>query len=839
MQNTGHEATTCHIPNFYATNTHMTSFYSYREPAFNIFPGVSLIYLDASKEDFTISYPGQVETPLFPWITANARWIDGQGDVPQFPGWKYIRFTLPDVAINQIVTIKSMSSVFQLGMTSSFNYGTYLNYLTAFNSSFSFDPDSVYTCPGIYTTLIGGIASWYKWTLPDGSIKEGANLNSLKAVDMGMYILDMTQGIGSSNHIIDTCWVFGTNFSDGTPGGIEKSLTKPFKVGKPQTLSPTISAAALSRMTEIKWTFEGGTPAESNTADPTVVFNTTGVKNCTLYMKYETVYPDSTRAECDSSMTFRLVVQPETVIYVATPGAPDKVGVDDDEKSDDELFNEGKDWENPFNLEDALHQAYSGDYILVPSGTYTPKKNNSFVIDGDSVTILGGAQGWETSPDEVVLDPVNTIIQGNGSSAVIFDNDSSIAHSGSCLHHGTTLKGFTIQGGTATNGAGILFKGGASGTVAHCIVKNNTATENGGGVYVAPSTCDVIDPIFYNVEISANRAKKGAGMYDAGSKSQLTNVTIGGNSASENGGGMYTSGTTAVRNTIIYGNLTNSIALDNEFVNDGGTPAISYSVISGCGGSGTTWNTAFGADGGHNIDRNPVYQRSGYEMTDSVKSALKTGNYHIVPQSPAYNHGYNAYVADIPLDLDNLDRIEDDIVDMGAYEYHYDDPLAGRHEVIINTYDNVTTVPPAGIHYADAQADYTVTFYPKEGYTLDNMTITTGSDWQDNQGGMELVKNPDGSVTATFQKVSNPLDIKIGGVSPTANEAIEGTSIVWTADGNLYVQTSESKELHVYTVTGQLLKQQTVAAGTTVVPLAQGVYVITLDNGAKQKIVVK
>ncbi|MDR2918010.1 MAG: IgGFc-binding protein, partial [Tannerella sp.] len=197
MQNTGHEATTCHLPNFYGTNTHKTSFFTYWETFNNMYPSVMLVYREGSKEDFIISYPGQTDTPLFDWITANARWIDSEGDVPQFTGWKYIRFTLPDAAINQIVSINNNSSVFQLGFTSSFNYGTNLTYFSAFNSDFSFDPDTVWTCPGIYTNLIGGIAEYYKWIFPDGTIKEGASMNSVKAVQMGMYILEMTQGFNT------------------------------------------------------------------------------------------------------------------------------------------------------------------------------------------------------------------------------------------------------------------------------------------------------------------------------------------------------------------------------------------------------------------------------------------------------------------------------------------------------------------------------------------------------------------------------------------------------------------------------------------------------------------
>ncbi|MDR2920784.1 MAG: IgGFc-binding protein, partial [Tannerella sp.] len=281
MQITGHEASICHVPNFYATNTHQTSFYSYWElfSGKNIDPGVTLVYLDDSKDGITIEYPGQTETPLFDWIINNGVVVDGQGNVPQFTGWKYIRFTLPNPsnplatattasdATNKIVTVKSKTSVFQLAMSSSFYFGTNLTYLTAFNSDFSFDPDTVWTCPGIYTNLIGGIASYYKWIFPDGTIKEGASLNSVKAVQMGMYILEMTQGF---NTITDTCWVNSINFSKN--GTIGKSLTKPFKVGRPQEFLPSIDESAAQHMTEFKWTFEGGNPSTSTDPTPTVVF---------------------------------------------------------------------------------------------------------------------------------------------------------------------------------------------------------------------------------------------------------------------------------------------------------------------------------------------------------------------------------------------------------------------------------------------------------------------------------------------------------------------------------------------------------------------------------------
>lgn len=839
MQNTGHEATTCHIPNFFATNTHMTSFYSYMETAFNIYPSVSLVYKESAREDFTITYPGQEETPLFDWITANARWIDGKGDVPQFAGWKYIRFTLPDAAINKIISVKSLSSVFQLGITSSFYYGTYLNYLTAFNSSFSFDPDSVYTCPGIYTTLVGGIASWYKWTLPDGTIKEGANLNSLKAVDMGMYILEMTQGIGNTNHIIDTCWVFGTNFSDGSSGGIAQSLSKPFKINRPQTFHPTISKGALDRMTEIKWIFEGGTPSESNDQNPTVVFHSTGVKKGMLYMKYETIYPDSTRAVCDSLMEFRIPVLPPSVSwFVGGPSTPDKVGVDDHEKTDDELLEEGQSWENPFNLQDALRRASWGDMVIVPVGTYIPKKDSAFVIDCDSITIIGGFRGWETNVDELIPDPSKTIIQGNGTSAVIFDNNAALKHSGACLSSSTTMKGFTIQGGKAVNGAGILFKDGASGTVAQCIVKNNTAQEDGGGIYIEPHTCGTSDPILYNVEISGNRAKRGGGLYNAGSSPTLTNVTIGGNSASISGGGVYNafSDSAKYRNTIVYGNLTNGQSLNEEFVNAGGMPRISHSLISGCKGSGTSWNTALGRDDGKNRDGNPIYRRKGY-TEDGV---MHEGNYRIVPQSPAYNAGYNGYAYNIKIDLDKNIRIYDNVIDMGAYEYHPESSLVLERPIIIGTYPNVTTIPGAGTHYIISQKDFTMTLIPANGHSLKYIRIKTGAKIRDEiQGGIRITHNEDRTVTVLFPKVTEPLNIQLTGVSPVSNTSIEQGYIIRTEEGVLHIRTTKATDIQIYSLAGQRVRQVQQLNGESSFPLPQGVYIVTLNGNTRQKVVIR
>jgi hypothetical protein len=52
--------------------------------------------------------------------------------------------------------------------------------------------------------------------------------------------------------------------------------------------------------------------------------------------------------------------------------------------------------------------------------------------------------------------------------------------------------------------------------------------------------------------------------------------------------------------------------------------------------------------------------------------------------------------------------------------------------------------------------------------------------------------------------------------------------------------TVEAGMLRIYTLAGQLLKQQPLAAGETIIPLPQGVYVVSIDDsGMKQKVIIR
>jgi hypothetical protein len=50
----------------------------------------------------------------------------------------------------------------------------------------------------------------------------------------------------------------------------------------------------------------------------------------------------------------------------------------------------------------------------------------------------------------------------------------------------------------------------------------------------------------------------------------------------------------------------------------------------------------------------------------------------------------------------------------------------------------------------------------------------------------------------------------------------------------------EGRTLRIYSLSGQLLQQQSLPSGETVLPLPQGVYVVSLDeSGMRQKVIIR
>lgn len=360
------------------------------------------------------------------------------------------------------------------------------------------------------------------------------------------------------------------------------------------------------------------------------------------------------------------------------------------------------DWGNACTLRTALTNAVSGDEIWIKTGVHYPGagSGDSFTLK-NGVALYGGFAGNETNRDQRNWQTRLTVLSGDlegndltDANGVVTDTANINGSNASCVIMGggtdntAVLDGLAITAGDGSSGGG-MYNGNSSPTLTNVIFSGNRAS-NGGGMFNINSS----NPKLTNITFKGNSASGGGGMYnhqsssptltnvifsgnsgvagggmanDSGSNPTLTNVTFGGNTASSIGGGIYNyNSNPTLANVILWGD---SAPTGAEIANSGSIPAIFYSDIQGCGGSGAGWSSTCGTDNGGNIDSNPMFM-------NVVNNDLRlNGN------SPALDAGDNTAVpSGTVTDLDGNPRFVDmatvpdtgkgtaPIVDMGAYE---------------------------------------------------------------------------------------------------------------------------------------------------------------------------
>ena len=190
----------------------------------------------------------------------------------------------------------------------------------------------------------------------------------------------------------------------------------------------------------------------------------------------------------------------------------------------------------------AINQATPGSSIHVAAGTYQEN-----VILRDYIYLLGG---WSGEGDNT-RDPetYQTVIQGTVTGANT---------------RGGKFDGFTVKGGSNSNGGGIYLQGASLLVVSNNIIASNHANSQGGGVYLAN-----FSGTFSNNTIRNNSADSGGGgIYCASleSSGKISNNLIYGNSAKSYGGGMaiLDSGGEICSNTIYNNKVENSGVLEGS-----------------------------------------------------------------------------------------------------------------------------------------------------------------------------------------------------------------------------------------------------------------------------------
>jgi predicted outer membrane repeat protein len=436
--------------------------------------------------------------------------------------------------------------------------------------------------------------------------------------------------------------------------------------------------------------------------------------------------------------------------------------------------------------------------VYTPTGPGGDRTQSFSLLNG--VAIRGGYAGLNLpNPNARDMDQYETILSGdlNGDDAPVFANrsDNSFHVVFTELNEeSAVLEGFTIQGGqadvseqwpyTQQHGGGIYISSG-SPSISFCRLTDNYAVVHGGGMYIRNKfTNQLGGPRLLHCVFDKNRANSGGGMYiyKAGdtrvlnssfigntanwggggvlaySDSLFVNCIFSGNSVVENGGAVrihyrnhpefincsFSRNTSGQRGGGIYQpsdcdlTLTNCILWDNQDAagtdysaqidyNSLNNPHINYCTILGYAGT---------PNGIANNNVNPLFVDA--DGLDDIVGTLDD-NLRLQENSPGINTGSNNAVPPFVLtDRDGYQRIHEEIVDRGAYEYHVSDLIYVDADAV--GVNNGSSWANAFIYLQDALA--------VAGYG-DEIRVAQGT-YRPDQGGDNTLGDPE----ATFLLVN-------------------------------------------------------------------------------------
>ena len=335
----------------------------------------------------------------------------------------------------------------------------------------------------------------------------------------------------------------------------------------------------------------------------------------------------------------------------------------------------GTSWSDALtDLQAAIAQAVSGDEIWVAQGVYRPAATDrtaSFTLK-NGVTILGGFTGFEDSA--LQRNPASTsTLSGEIGGPGITDNSFHVVRAEN-VDGTAVLDGFTITSGYAGGGgpSDSVFGGGvyirnASPTLRSLVISNNSASDTGGGMFIAHGNVRLERVFFFGNRGIATGGKGGA--IGAGTATlTLVNCVFSNNftfSASGGGAIHLVNTTLSVASSTFNANSASFGAV--VAVTNNSAASFINSIIAGSGGASTFF-------GGTAPSVTFSIVQGGYAGAGNLATApsfvnAPAANFRLAPGSAGIDAGSNAGVATIPLDYDLSPRVLAGTVDMGAFEF--------------------------------------------------------------------------------------------------------------------------------------------------------------------------
>ncbi|MCX7004814.1 MAG: PKD domain-containing protein [bacterium] len=245
--------------------------------------------------------------------------------------------------------------------------------------------------------------------------------------------------------------------------------------------------------------------------------------------------------------------------------------------------------------------------------------------------------------------------------SAIIGNTTGEGDGGGVYLWGGTASNCTISGNTAYNGGGVYLR--SDGTVHGCTISGNTANWRGGGAVMEDS-----DSVVRNCRILTNNAAndRGGGVHCV-FNGVVVNCDILGNRALKRGGGI--DGACAVRDCTIAANyVTYYLGYGGGIAGEPGAALVNSIVY---------FNTAPAAPNYSNDETSVTYSHScttpavpgpGNIDAEPLFVELASNNVHLLAGSPCIDTGTNAAWMFTAVDVENMPRIVNRVVDMGAHE---------------------------------------------------------------------------------------------------------------------------------------------------------------------------
>jgi hypothetical protein len=378
--------------------------------------------------------------------------------------------------------------------------------------------------------------------------------------------------------------------------------------------------------------------------------------------------------------------------------------------------------------------------------------DDSTIIDG--ITISAGWASGVNSDEKgsaiycqnsnVTINDVT--VQGNRSNdrAALWDCDSLISQSSFINNFASDVGAITTTPTTFTD---TLFMGNKAGSQGSAFYLSGGTLNLTRVKFIANHSRSVVrvqntDLNFNDVLFSGN-VTKGSIDLSGTAHGTLNNITMIGNRSTNSAGGginSATNGDLIINNSIFWNNqnTTGLGTLEANISHSGaGVITISSSVVQDSA-TNPLWDTAILKDGGGNLDQDPLFVAD----TDPSTAPTTLGNAHLNVSSPAINAGDNNVLTS-DTDLDGNIRIQDTIVDMGAYEFSsYSvsvtvSGLNGDQVVLQNNGTDELIFDSNGTQAFTAQvanyADYLITVFaqptnPNQSCTISNSSGTVDGD---------------------------------------------------------------------------------------------------------------